>query len=566
MYKNFRVGGGIVLGLSALVLGLVGCSTTILRDSDNNIKKVINKGAKSFEKVTSLDQIEDGKSVLFVYNDSKFATSTLTSGYLKSGAIANAAEIVVEKIDTYYAFKINDKYINSSSSAKSIKFGDTISDNSKWILSINSTNSTVAIESLVKIGKDKQYLQYNPSSPRFTTYLSSSSQQNFSIYYEVPSVETYSVTFECEGQENKVSSVAYDAIPEQPTNPTKKSTKIYDYTFDGWYNKATNIKYNFDTALNADTTLVAKFIETKKTYENIFKQVYLSPSASLEYKYKATIGESGEFKTIVENGEKTSSDGYFTTTNTTTKSKNTNKLGFDDAKSSAHFSNGCLNSDVTLNFDYNITGSGSLSSLDIIFTYENGSTTLKVSNAKGPFNYNTKEDNLKYGYLTAIDFTTNKVSGSNVWLNTITVSGNSISVTKEYGYFANPAIITSFDYTGYEELTEVSEMGFACSETADKLSTSNISEIDSSVIKHSFDPSAIEGTTYSCGYKLSLETISDTYTKDYYFAVYFVISDSYYFSNVQTVNYKDALASTISKESKSADIITTFETTYGLAA
>ena len=39
MYKNFRVGGGIVLGLSALVLGLVGCSTTIFRNSDNNIKK-----------------------------------------------------------------------------------------------------------------------------------------------------------------------------------------------------------------------------------------------------------------------------------------------------------------------------------------------------------------------------------------------------------------------------------------------------------------------------------------------------------------------------------------------
>ena len=65
MYKNFRVGGGIVLGLSALVLGLVGCSTTILRDSDNNIKKAISNSTdikangKVYEYVDKKDMDSD---------------------------------------------------------------------------------------------------------------------------------------------------------------------------------------------------------------------------------------------------------------------------------------------------------------------------------------------------------------------------------------------------------------------------------------------------------------------------------------------------------------------------
>ena len=70
MYKNFRVGGGIVLGLSALVLGLVGYTSHLDRHIDT-IKKLNESdnfkiaSGETFGLCNSIDDINENDFYVF---------------------------------------------------------------------------------------------------------------------------------------------------------------------------------------------------------------------------------------------------------------------------------------------------------------------------------------------------------------------------------------------------------------------------------------------------------------------------------------------------------------------
>ena len=102
MYKNFRVGGGIVLGLSALVLGLVGCSTTILRDGDNNINFCIDTTVLDTKKQSG-DFNLGSNSYFFLGNQNRYAT----------GFIFELDDIIIFDGSVDSSFKPDD-YVSTS--------------------------------------------------------------------------------------------------------------------------------------------------------------------------------------------------------------------------------------------------------------------------------------------------------------------------------------------------------------------------------------------------------------------------------------------------------------------
>ena len=102
MYKNFRVGGGIVLGLSALVLGLVGCSTTIFRNGDNNIKKAeeaekdYRRGPFTFSSIG----VNPGEEIVFV-SDPSITATVVDDKHIQLGdtvtSLSGAAKSILHK-------------------------------------------------------------------------------------------------------------------------------------------------------------------------------------------------------------------------------------------------------------------------------------------------------------------------------------------------------------------------------------------------------------------------------------------------------------------------------------
>ena len=71
----------------------------------------------------------------------------------------------------------------------------------------------------------------------------------------------YTVTID--GVEQTVEEGSLLAMPE--TEPTKESTKEFDYIFDGWYNGETKWDFENDT-VTSDLELVAKYTEAKRKY------------------------------------------------------------------------------------------------------------------------------------------------------------------------------------------------------------------------------------------------------------------------------------------------------------
>ncbi len=80
---------------------------------------------------------------------------------------------------------------------------------------------------------------------------------------------TPKVTFDSYGgTEVTAQDVAYGGTATEPTNPTRAADDYYDsYTFDGWYKDGA--KYNFETAVNDNVELTAKWKYGNKKYEQV---------------------------------------------------------------------------------------------------------------------------------------------------------------------------------------------------------------------------------------------------------------------------------------------------------
>ena len=82
-----------------------------------------------------------------------------------------------------------------------------------------------------------------------------------------PSV--YIVTFDSNGGTTVESVfVVEDELVAKPSDPTKKATVEYTYTFAGWM--LNGVEYDFNTPITNDITLVAKWNEIKNTYTVTF--------------------------------------------------------------------------------------------------------------------------------------------------------------------------------------------------------------------------------------------------------------------------------------------------------
>lgn len=159
MYKNFRVGGGIVLGLSALVLGLVGCSTATFRNSDNNIKKAENLvvDGTTYNLVSSVEELVEGKDYIFGCNVSgtdKFITGTgtsLSSKECSSESDYNSlTKFNFKKVDNKFNIIVGSTYLgcktsnalDSATTGTNSKFQWEISQRDDGTFSIKSNDGT----------------------------------------------------------------------------------------------------------------------------------------------------------------------------------------------------------------------------------------------------------------------------------------------------------------------------------------------------------------------------------------------------------------------------------------
>ena len=108
----------------------------------------------------------------------------------------------------------------------------------------------------------------NPSNPTFegaTEYTASTViNSDVTLYAKYQIIDYYKVTFDSRGG-SVVSTQEVDAGEKAstPANPTKESDVNYSYAFAGWYREeeCTNA-YDFDTAVNANITLFAKWNQT----------------------------------------------------------------------------------------------------------------------------------------------------------------------------------------------------------------------------------------------------------------------------------------------------------------
>lgn len=86
-----------------------------------------------------------------------------------------------------------------------------------------------------------------------------------------PATITFTVTFNTNGG----SSIASQTVEKgnkatKPTNPTKKGTPSSDYVFNDWFSdSALTTKFDFDSPINADITLYAKWDERPKSFAHI---------------------------------------------------------------------------------------------------------------------------------------------------------------------------------------------------------------------------------------------------------------------------------------------------------
>ena len=111
------------------------------------------------------------------YSSGKVASAvdvTKSNGQLSNYSEAMVFTVVVND-DGTYSLKTGNQYLNSTA-AKNISLVESITDNAKWSITISNNIATITNKT------DVGMLQYNPSSPRFTTYMASSNQDNVEIY------------------------------------------------------------------------------------------------------------------------------------------------------------------------------------------------------------------------------------------------------------------------------------------------------------------------------------------------------------------------------------------------
>lgn len=144
-----------------------------------------SEGISGYSLLTSVDGLVDGAEIIITNNASNNAFGTLSNNVGQTVSvlatdntitnISNALVFtVVVNSDSTISLMNNNKYL-SSTSAKKVSFVNSIGDSAKWTFVYTNGSFTVT-----NVGNTSLILQYNNSSPRFTTY--TSAQQSIKIY------------------------------------------------------------------------------------------------------------------------------------------------------------------------------------------------------------------------------------------------------------------------------------------------------------------------------------------------------------------------------------------------
>lgn len=202
------------------------------------------------------------------YTFNKISTlEGLTTGYyVIGGYISNSNEYkyMISDMNTTKSFKSSD----NPTEFYEIKLkGNSVTiKNSKNMYIISNTEKSVSFSEKEKtiftpvVNADGFKLkvtgslnfQFNPSAKIFTSY--TSKQQDLTLF-KAQNVKPFYVTFKGPNNEelNKEEMLPHQKAPEfeAPNKPGHK--------FMGWYNEATDAKYDFTTELSEETVLVAKY-------------------------------------------------------------------------------------------------------------------------------------------------------------------------------------------------------------------------------------------------------------------------------------------------------------------
>ena len=214
--------------------------------------------------------ITDNTSIIRLngYTFNKISTlEGLTTGYyVIGGYISNSNEYkyMISDMNTTKSFKSSD----NPTEFYEIKLkGNSVTiKNSKNMYIISNTEKSVSLSEKEKtiftpvVNADGFKLkvtgslnfQFNPSAKIFTSY--TSKQQDLTLF-KAQNVKPFYVTFKGPNNEelNKEEMLPHQKAPEfeAPNKPGHK--------FMGWYNEATDAKYDFTTELSEETVLVAKY-------------------------------------------------------------------------------------------------------------------------------------------------------------------------------------------------------------------------------------------------------------------------------------------------------------------
>ena len=267
MYKNFRVGGGIVLGLSALVLSLAACTATIDRNSDNTIKLADETTKPYSYTFKSGDFVKAGGNVTLnniTWNQAAVADLQQDSGGrgVQFGNSTNAYKGGDLLSTNYFADKMVSKVVINAVAQKG--FVGTISINGKNGISLATGGNSSAL-------KNYEFTISETSANLAVHFDVSTGKAIFlnkiDIYYsEIASENAKNVTYHYNnGNENKVEKYDTGHTLEKPNDPTYTG-----YRFDGWYtDKALTTAATFPIEIGeADIDLYAKWV---KTYTVTFK-------------------------------------------------------------------------------------------------------------------------------------------------------------------------------------------------------------------------------------------------------------------------------------------------------
>lgn len=206
---------------------------------------IFKLGEYTFSKINTLEELTTGYYVIGAYNDSDehyyYMTNNLSSGY--ASAVQNpilyfSAKREAEKI----SFSLDDEnlYIDSDNLSFSDRF---------------RTNFELSYDSYIKLSYNSKVLQFNfnnGTKPRFKMY--AGTQQDLTLF-KAQNVKPFYITFKGPNNEelNKEEMLPHQKAPEF------EAPKKPGYKFMGWYNEATDTKYDFTTELSEDTVLVAKY-------------------------------------------------------------------------------------------------------------------------------------------------------------------------------------------------------------------------------------------------------------------------------------------------------------------